>query len=175
METLRQRGEGSILSLEYFEILNDGKVEVEMIDQLRDAIENVEVVIDTNAATPSKHFLFDVREHAELLDKKLSENFHMVVAKLLYIMKRTRPDLEPTVTFLSTRVSKPTINDWKKLKRLLQFIRGTINDKRVIGSNSLDGLITWIDATYTVHMDMHSHTGGCISFGWGATHALLSK
>ena len=58
-----------------FEILSDGKVELEMIDQLRDAIEIFGEVIDTNAATPSKHFLFDVSEDVELLDKKRSENF----------------------------------------------------------------------------------------------------
>ena len=113
-----------------------------MIDQLNEAVTAFGEVINKTAATASKPYLFNVREDAELLDKEKSEVFHSVVAKLLYIMKRTRPDLEPTVAFLSTRVSCSTVDDWNKLKRLLQFIKGTINDKRIIGANGLNDLLT---------------------------------
>jgi len=132
-------------------------------------------VINKTAATASKPYLFNVREDAERLDKEKSEVFHSVVAKLLYIMKRTRPDLEPTVAFLSTRVSCSTVDDWLKLKRLLQFIKGTINDKRVIGANGLNDLLTWLDAAYAVHPNMRSHTGGYMSFGLGTLHARSTK
>ena len=44
----------------------------------------------------------------------------MVVA-LLFIMKRSTPDLYIAVGFLTTRVSKSDIDDWVKLKRVLRF------------------------------------------------------
>ena len=158
-----------------FKIKKDKNVELEMIDQLNEAVTAFGEVINKTAATASKPYLFNVREDAELLDKEKSEVFHSVVAKLLYIMKRTRPDLEPTVAFLSTRVSCSTVDDWNKLKRLLQFIKGTINDKRIIGANGLNDLLTWVDAAYAVHPNMRSHTGGCMSFGLGTLHARSTK
>ena len=105
-------------------------------------------VINKTAATPSKPYLFNVRDDAERLDKENSEVFHSVVANLLYIMKRTRPNFEPTVAFLSTRVSCSTVDDWNKLKRLLQFVKGTIIDKRIIGANGLNDVLTRVDAAY---------------------------
>ncbi len=81
-----------------------------------------------------------MREDAERLGKEKSEVFHSVVAKLLYIMTRTRPNLEPTVDFLSARVPFSTVDDWNKLKHLLQFVKGTINDKRIIGAIGLNNL-----------------------------------
>mmetsp|Transcript_26947 Transcript_26947/g.39877 ORF Transcript_26947/g.39877 Transcript_26947/m.39877 type:complete len:422 (-) Transcript_26947:45-1310(-) len=158
-----------------FEITDNNTIELEMIDQLRDAIESFGEVIKCSTVTPSKQYLFSARENAGLLSPEKSEIFHSVVAKLLYIMKRTHPDLEPTIAFLSTRVSCSTVDDWGKLKRLLQFIKRTINDKRIIGGDGLQDLLTWVDAAYAVHVNMHSHTGGCMSFGLGTLHARSSK
>ena len=45
--------------------------------------------------------------------------FHSVVAKLLYVSIRARMDLLLAVSFLSTRVSKSTVQDRAKLKRIL--------------------------------------------------------
>ena len=158
-----------------FTITEQRTVELEMIDQLKEAIESFGEVISTTAVTPAKSYLFSVRDDAEKLDKEKSEIFHTDVAKLLYIMKRTRPDLEPAIAFLSTRVSCSTVDDWNKLKRVLQFIKGTMNDKRIIGANGVEDLMTWVDAAYAVHPNMRSHTGGCMSFGLGTIHARSSK
>jgi len=37
----------------------------------------------------------------------------------------------------------------------------------VIGIEDIEVLHTWIDASYAVHPDMRSHTGGCISYRLG--------
>ena len=55
--------------------------------------------------------------------------------------------------------------DWKKLERLLVFLKNTINNKRYIGVFDLESLCTWIDAACAVNIDMKSHTGGAILFG----------
>ena len=38
------------------------------------------------------------------------------MAKILYIMRRARPDLEKTISFLCWRVSKSGVYDWEKTK-----------------------------------------------------------
>ena len=90
-------------------------------------------------------------------------------------MKRDRPYIETSVSFLMTRVSKSNEKDWEKLKRCLGFMKGTIDDSRVIGADSLRDLHVWVDAYHAVHENMLDHTGGNISMGTGTTHNKSSK
>ena len=62
-------------------------------------------------------YLFNVRE-SPAIDQKKAENFHCVVALLLFISRRCRFDIQTAVAFLTTRASDPTENDWKKLRRV---------------------------------------------------------
>ena len=55
--------------------------------------------------------------------------FHSVVTKLLFIMKRSRTDLETAVVFLMTRVSKSDIDDWGELRSILRFVHCTLKEK----------------------------------------------
>jgi len=43
--------------------------------------------------TPAAEHLFQVNEKADKLNETKSEEFHTTVAKLLFLCKRTRPDL----------------------------------------------------------------------------------
>ena len=109
-------------------------------------------------------------------NEEKSDIFHSVVAKLLYITKRARPDIETAVYYLCTCVSKSTEDDWGKLRRVLGFLQYTINDIRIIGTDDLHILFTWIDAAYGVHTeDMRSHTGGVMLMGTGAIHQRSTK
>jgi hypothetical protein len=54
-----------------------------------------------------------------------AEFFHHMTAKLLFLCKRARPDIQTTVAFLSTRVKGPDTDDYKKLRRVIQYLRGT--------------------------------------------------
>uniref|UniRef100_A0A7S2RES4 Reverse transcriptase Ty1/copia-type domain-containing protein n=1 Tax=Eucampia antarctica TaxID=49252 RepID=A0A7S2RES4_9STRA len=97
------------------------------------------------------------------------------MAKLLYMSKRARVDMSTAIEFLRTRLSKITIEDWDKLLGLLQYIKGTINLKRVLVNNGLHCMSTYVDASYTTHMDMKGHTGGLISLGKGTIHTKSSN
>ena len=61
--------------------------------------------------TPAKHDLFDVDSKARRLNKEYSELFHHIVAKLLFVAKRARFDIDTAISFLCTRVSKSTLED----------------------------------------------------------------
>ena len=74
----------------------------------------------------------DVNTDDKCLTPSMQDEFHSVVAKLLYLEKRSRPDLEPTIAFLSTRVQLPGIDDWKKLRQVLTFLK---NAKTTFGSS----------------------------------------
>ena len=59
--------------------------------------------------------LFRVNENEIPLKQNDTELYHRVTAMLLYLSKKTRPDIQVAVSFLSTRVKLPTYDDWKKL------------------------------------------------------------
>ena len=85
-------------------------------------------MLDETVASIASHGLFNVDEEAADLDKAKTEIFHSVTAKLLYIMKRVRLDIEQAMSFLIRRVSKINFEKWKKLKRCLGFLKESIDD-----------------------------------------------
>ncbi len=153
----------------------DGKVYVDMEDQVREAIEWGKAQVGKKPATPATTLLFTVDENSKPLSNEEREVFHSIVQKLMYLCKRARPDVEPVLSFLSTRVSCATYEDREKLVRLLDFLRETVKDKRILGAISLDTLFTWVDVLYAVHPNMRSHTGGTMSFGVGVIHSKSAK
>jgi hypothetical protein len=76
------------------------------------------------------------------------------------------------VAFLCTRVSGPDEDDWTKLKRVLQYLRGTLDLFLTLGADDITKMKSWVDVSYGIHDDCKSHTGGIMSWGWGV---LLSK
>jgi len=126
-------------------------------------------------SVPEVQDLFTVDDVSEQLDKRQSEIFHSIVAKLLYVSKRARTGAQLAIAFLCTRVSYSTEQDWKKLIRLLQYFNGTLDMPLILGADSLAKSKLWIDAAYAVHNDMKSHTGGATSLGRGAIMCKSTK
>ena len=94
---------------------------------------------------------------------------------MLYISVKCRFDIQLPVAFLCTRVSKPRKQDQYKLLRVLQYLKGTTDDKLVLGATNLKVMKTWVDASYACHDDMKSHTGGAVSLGRGMVISKSSK
>ena len=155
--------------------IKERKVFISMKNQIVEAIEWGAVQSDRKPATPAADDLFLKNDQAEDLSIERSDNFHSIVQKLLYICKRGRPDIEPALPYLCTRVSKPTIEDEKKLFRVLGYLADTLHDEQIIGADSLENLYMWVDASYATHPNMRSHTGGAMSFGIGILHGKFPK
>jgi hypothetical protein len=60
------------------------------------------------ASSPAGHNLFNIYPNSPLLETSVKDRFHSMVARILYLAKRTRADLLLTVSFLTTRVQAPT-------------------------------------------------------------------
>jgi hypothetical protein len=131
--------------------------------------------IVNEASTPARKNLFKVDPESPPLHKKGAEIFHSVVAKLLYVATRVRMGIPLSVGFLCSRVSKTTAEDEAKRKRLLEYVKGTLDLEYVIGANDLSVMRTLVDASYAVQPNMKRHTGGATSFGSGALLAMSTK
>jgi hypothetical protein len=47
--------------------------------------------------------------------------------KLLFLAKCGRPDILLAVSYLTSRVKKPDLDDWKKLMRMLGYLKETLD------------------------------------------------
>lgn len=78
--------------------------------------------MDGRAVTPVTMNLFTVWEEAEKLKDEHAKTYHHLTAKLLYLCKWAHPDLQTTISFLTTQVTGPDEDDWKKLARCIWYL-----------------------------------------------------
>jgi hypothetical protein len=149
----------------------DGKVMIRMDDYVENMLEEVPEDMSGTATTPAAAHLFKVDDTAEDLNQEGSELFHSVTAKLLFLCKRARPDIQTAIAFLCTRVKKPNIGDYNKLRRVVNYLRGTKHMCLTLEADDLQVIKWWIDASFAVHEDMRSHTGGTMSMGKGSVYS----
>ncbi len=157
---------------------NPGKVKLSMIEYIRDMLESVPAeLIGNNAecATPASEHLFLVNADAQKLDSTSADMFHHNTAKLLFLCKRARPDIQTAVAFLCTRVQKPDVDDYKKLGRVMRYLRDTVDMPLTLEADELYVLKWWVDASYAVHPDMRSHTGGAMTLGKGVVFGTSTR
>jgi hypothetical protein len=91
--------------------------------------------------------------------------FHSTFAKLLYVAKRARPDILLTVSFLTMRVKEPDQDDWRKLIRLLGYLKSTEDLYLTLSCNDLNNLTWYIDGSYASHDDMKGQSGAVLLAG----------
>ena len=98
------------------DFLYQGKVKIKMDEYVQRMIDDFPIKFDedTTQETPAGNDLLDTGRGEEL-DNEKREIFHSFVAKGLFLSKRARIDIHPTVSVLSTRVQRPNDSDWKKL------------------------------------------------------------
>jgi len=148
-----------------------------MYDYLEDILKEADERGDMNgtAVTPASDDLFTVDESSPKLNDEMSDYFHRVTARFLFAAKRARPDIQVAVAYLCTRVKCPTESDYHKLRRLVKYIRMSIHLPLIIGWDQSGELVWSVDASFAVHKDFRSHTGGCLSLGTGSLMSMSMK
>jgi hypothetical protein len=86
-----------------------------------------------------------------------------LTTKLLFLCKRACPELQTTIAFLTTWVKWPDTNNYKKLSRVIKYPHGTPDLALMLEADNAHVIKWWVDASFAVHKDMHSHTGGSAS------------
>jgi hypothetical protein len=116
-----------------------------------------------SVSTPASNYLFKTRkDNGVKLTWEKAKLFHSTVAKLLFVAKRARPDILLTVSFLTTRVKCPDQDDWKKLIRLLGYLKETANLYLTLSCSNLNNLPWFIDGSYALHEDMRGQSGAML-------------
>jgi hypothetical protein len=140
--------------------LGKGYVELDTIFYIDKALQNYKDIVEQPA--PGTKELFEIGQSA-LLDDDARKQFHMTVARLLYLSKRARPDIVTVVAFLCTRVKSPTVEDQQKLECLLGFLKRTREWKCRLEPQGVFSVVADVDASFAIHADSKSQTG-CVIF-----------
>jgi hypothetical protein len=120
----------------------------------------------TTYESPGVRTSYVVEDDTEKLSEDRRAWFHLVVAKVLYIAKRARPDVLTVVIFPCTRVQGATTEDEKKLLRVLGYLKQT--SERILMLRATDAksnVVAYMDAAYALHSDSKSHSGVIIYVG----------
>jgi hypothetical protein len=154
----------------------DGKVKFRMDEYVERMIDEFPVKFDETVTqeTPAANDLLEAGR-GELLSDDLRETFHSYVARGLFLSKRARLDIHPTISVLATRVRKPNESDWKKLVRMMRYLYCTKKWHKTLKADSLSIIKHYVDASFAVHPDFRSHTGSTMTMGSGAMLAKSSK
>lgn len=147
-------------------ILLEGNVSIDMTNYVWETIVASTSNISKFANSPSKGQKFPN------IGQKRKEIFHHCVTKPFYVAKRCRIDIQLAIRFLCSRVAKSMEQDWAKLKRVLQYLHGTLDQKIIIGTKDIRVMNLYVVASYALYVDIKSHTGGCIIFD---RVAIMSK
>ena len=70
-------------------------------------------------------------------------------------------------------MKKPNKDDWNKLIQLLEYLNGTRDDELTLSADNLHVIKWYVDASFTVHPDFQSHTGGVMALGKRAVQSIM--
>ena len=158
--------------IDYSEV---GHVKIDMREYISRILDEVPPEMRGKATTPAAAYLFDINESCAKLDEEQARFFHYVVAKLLFLSKRGRPDIQTAIAFLSTRVKNPDVDDLKKLTRVIKYLDGSIDIVLRLSAQAPLMIKWWIDGSFATHRDMRSHSGGTMTMGYGSISSNSTK
>lgn len=98
---------------------------------------------------------FDLNE----VDMTLEHQCRSLIGSLMYAMVGTRPDLATAVSYLSRFQSQPTLKLWQALKRVLRYVKQTIDYNLKYSKCNNESLIGFADADFARDSDRKSTSG----------------
>ena len=103
------------------------------------------------AATRAAKHLFQVNtKDPVMLEKEMATMFHHNMAKLLFLCKRARPDIQTVIAFLCTKVKGPDKDDYKEFIRVMQYWQGTAKMPLMLEGDNTCKIKWWVDASFAV-------------------------
>jgi hypothetical protein len=94
--------------------------------------------------------------------------------KLMYLANRTRPDILPTLSILSTKMKDPTDEDMEKLDRVVGYLRKSHHLGIMLRPVKMQ-LHAYFDAAWAVHTDLKGHSGIYITLGYNGSPVVFKS
>lgn len=101
--------------------------------------------------------------------------YQEAIGCLLYLSQGTRPDITYIVNSLSRYNGQPTAEHWTTLKRVLRYLKATIDYKLTYDGNSEGNITGYCDADWASHSEDRRSCTGYIFILQGAAISWCSK
>ena len=125
--------------------------------------------------SPSNSTFQEVDDTAPLLAKVRFNSFRTIVMTLLYIARRTRPDILFQVVWFTSRMNVATEQDMSKLLHVMKYLNGTREmGMRFAPNVQAHPMSAQVDSSHGLHQSGHGHWGLCISL-YGMTVLCMSR
>uniref|UniRef100_A0AAG5DUF4 Copia protein n=1 Tax=Anopheles atroparvus TaxID=41427 RepID=A0AAG5DUF4_ANOAO len=104
-------------------------------------------------------------------------DYQKTIGKLLYIAINTRPDIAAAVSILSRKTNRPTQTDWNEVKRVVRYLKGTIEFRlRISQIGTRDGIIGYCDSDWAENkQDRKSNSGYVFTVNGGTVSWACRK
>ena len=112
------------------------------------------------------HIMLDLLD----LSPALALQFYRTMVQLLFLCMRSHPNVQTAVSFLTTQVKSPDVDDWGKVRHCVLYLKSTRHMKHYFLADSLPHIHWYVDASYRVHRDSKGHTGAITPMGMGGAY-----
>uniref|UniRef100_A0A0A9WFE7 Retrovirus-related Pol polyprotein from transposon TNT 1-94 n=1 Tax=Lygus hesperus TaxID=30085 RepID=A0A0A9WFE7_LYGHE len=176
MDEFRMKDLGKIhycLGLEFDYDFEKGKLKISQRKYINEILKRFKMETANPISTP-----LDVNvkfEPTEAIPSEMDKYpFRSLIGSLMYLAIGTRPDIDHAVIYLSQFNSCYTEVHWKAAKRILRYLKGTMN-RKLIYSRKNEELIGYSDADWGIcRIDRHSFSGFVFTLS-GAAISWMSK
>lgn len=144
----------------------DGSFLLSQRQKIHELVEHMQMQDAHPVATPmATDFLKNQQDSKQLPD---NNDYRSAIGKLLYLVTTCRPDLANAVGILSRKVNSPTEHDWAGVKRVVRYLKGTMNCKLRLPAVKDPKLVGYTDADWAGdNADYKSTSGHVFMFGDG--------
>ncbi|XP_055522372.1 uncharacterized protein LOC129716564 [Wyeomyia smithii] len=101
--------------------------------------------------------------------------YRSLVGGLLYLACNTRPDVAACTAILGRKFSDPTEADWTAAKRVLRYLKKTVNYSLRLGGDLRQPLVGYSDSDWAGDVNSRKSTSGFVFFHGGALISWASR
>ena len=83
-----------------------GEAKILMANYIKESLEAFPEDCSKSVKTPAASYLFEINDECAKISETDRKVLHSIVAKLLFVTKRARPDISVPIAFLTSRVTK---------------------------------------------------------------------
>lgn len=157
---------------------DSGEMFLHQRDYIKEVVKEYSFGKEKVALTP----FLPVSESGEKIDERndvvewnnKTFNFREILGKLLFIANCTRPDLAFAVNSLARSQDRPCLGDWRKMKRVVDYLRTTANRGIFLQGNGED-MSCFVDADFASDKVDRKSTSGYLVKLFGDTITWRSK
>lgn len=152
---------------------SDNKITLDQKDYLKDILKLYKMENCNTVATPIEKGLELPRKLCQ--NKELEKKCRELLGRLMYTMLGTRPDICFALSYLSRFQVYASLELWKALKRILRYIKGTLDYKLNYEAGQDTPLLGYTDADWAGDKCCRKSTSGYIMKVYGCTVSWCSS